>query len=125
MRLPAGQASAFLGTEWLGLEKFFELRADQTMTTASAGRPAGAAATVPTAAPPLPANVEPAEPQFSVTIEGSLTQLGARMQANYPNKRIVTIGVTPSGKPSRSRCPTDPALSLRVTWPGNGQHWQN
>ncbi len=89
MRLPAARASAFLGTEWLGLEKFFELRADQT-TTATGGKTAPAAG-----AAVVPANVEPATPQFSLTVEGSLNQLGVRLQAIYANKRIVTIGVTP------------------------------
>lgn len=112
MRLPAAQASAFLSTEWLGLDKFFELRADQT-TIASTGpqRTAQPVASV-MAAPSVPANVEPATPQFSLTVEGSLNQLGTRLQALYPNKRIVTIGVTPDRDTFTFTLPDQPGRVL-------------
>ena len=115
MRLPAAPASAFLGTEWLGLDQFFELRADQTATGVSSGpqRTISTAGTVPAAgAPAIPANVEPATPQFGLTVEGSLNQLGARLQALYPNKRIVTIGVTPDRDTFTFTLPDQPGRLL-------------
>ena len=86
IRLPAAQAAAFLSVEWPQLESFFELRADAPPLVASQ-------AAVPTA--PALAGIEPGQPQFTGSIEGSLNQLGARLQATYPNKRIITVGVTP------------------------------
>ena len=85
IRMPAANAAAFLSVEWPQLEPFFELRADA---------PPLAAASSAVAAPTL-SGVEPGEPQFTVSIEGSLNQLGARLQAIYPNRRIISVGVTP------------------------------
>ena len=86
-RLPAQQAAAFLNLEWPKLAPFFELRADPPPPTAAPGKPG--------AAVPALAHVAPGTPQWALSIEGSLTQLGARMQAVYPNKRVVSVGVTP------------------------------
>ena len=83
-RLPENQAAAFLSLEWPKLEPFFDLRADPIPGLAA---PAGQAATV--------AAVEPGQPQWVLSLEGSLHQLGARLQAVYPNKRIISLGTTP------------------------------
>ena len=90
LRLPAEQAAAFLTLEWAKLAPFFDLHAEV------GGLPANAIARDR----PLPAEgsdpgVEPGQPVFALSIEGSLNQLGARLQAFYPNKRIVTVGITP------------------------------
>lgn len=82
-RLPANQAAAFLNLEWPKLEPFFELRAD-TLPEAGKGT-----------ASPTVATVAPGQPRWALSIEGSLQQLGARLQAIYPNKRVVSLGVTP------------------------------
>ncbi len=87
LRLPAGQAAAFLSVEWAKLAPFFELRTE----VAGMAPLAGAGATTGTPDP----GVEPGQPKFALSIEGSLNQLGARLQATYPNKRIITVGVTP------------------------------
>ncbi len=87
IRMPAAQAAAFLSMEWPQLEPFFELRADAPPLAASQSSAAPAAPTL--------SGVEPGLPQFTVSIEGSLNQLGARLQATYPNKRVISIGVTP------------------------------
>ena len=84
-RLPANQATAFLSLEWPKLEPFFDLRSD---APATASNPA---------TPPAPAlvAVAPGQPQWVLSLEGSLHQLGARLQAIYPNKRIISLGTTP------------------------------
>ncbi len=87
IRLPAAQAAAFLNMEWPQLEPFFELRADLPPLAASQSSASAAAPTL--------SGVEPGQPQFNVSVEGSLNQLGARLQATYPNKRVISIGVTP------------------------------
>ncbi len=86
IRMPAAQAAAFLSVEWPRLEPFFELCADT---------PPLAPSQAPVPAAPTLSGVEPGQPQFAVSIEGSLNQLGARLQATYPNKRVISIGVTP------------------------------
>ena len=83
-RLPADQAAAFLGLEWPKLEPFFDLRSEAISSPAAS---AARAATV--------AVVEPGQPQWVLSLEGSLHQLGARLQAIYPNKRIISLGTTP------------------------------
>ncbi len=83
-RLPAAQAAPFLTLEWPKLAPFFELGIAPSTT------PAPATAT----AAPL-ANVEPGQPAWTLSLEGSLHQLGGRLQAIYPNKRIISLGVTP------------------------------
>lgn len=80
-RLPAAQAALFLNLEWPKLAPFFEL--------GTAPVPAAPEDTVPVA------NVEPGQPRWMLSIEGSLQQLGARLQATYPNRRVVLLGVTP------------------------------
>ena len=82
-RLPANQAAAFLNLEWPKLEPFFDLRSEAIP---------GAAAAAPAA---TVAAVEPGRPQWVLSLEGSLHQLGARLQAIYPNKRIISLGNTP------------------------------
>jgi SNF2 family DNA or RNA helicase len=98
MRLPADQASAFLSAEWRRLEPFFELRSDAVASSvpANVGAKAkpGASAAAPQTITTAPLDVQPAAPEFALSIEGSLHQLGARLQAVYANKRIVTIGIT-------------------------------
>jgi SNF2 family DNA or RNA helicase len=84
MRLPANQASAFLSAEWRKLEPFFELRSDAVFAASASSPPSE----------PVPLDVQPASPLFALSLEGSLHQLGARLQAIYANKRIVTIGIT-------------------------------
>ncbi len=85
---PRDQAAAFLSAEWPRLEPFFDLRADPF--------PAAASAAASTAAPAAPSRASnPASPPFALSIEGSLNQLGARLQATYPNGRTVSIGVDP------------------------------
>ena len=86
IRMPSAQAAAFLSMEWPQLDPFFELRADAPPL---AVQPAIAVATS------VLAGIEPGQPLFTVSIEGSLNQLGARLQATYLNKRIITVGVTP------------------------------
>ena len=87
IRMSAANAAAFLSVEWPQLEPFFELKADAPPLAAGSSA-------APVAAPAL-SGVEPGLPQFTVSIEGSLNQLGARLQATYPNKRIISVGVTP------------------------------
>ena len=65
-RLPPDQADAFMDEEWPRLEAFFDLQADE--------RPA-ARRTIE--------DPEPPPPQFILTLEGSLNQLGAQLQADY------------------------------------------
>ena len=78
-RLPASQAAAFLNLEWPKLQPFFDLRSDAPPSTTS----------------PSLAAVEPGHPQWVLSLEGSLHQLGARLQAIYPNKRVISLGTTP------------------------------
>ena len=87
IRMPAANAAAFLSVEWPQLEPFFELKADAPPLAAGSSA-------APVVTPTL-SGVEPGQPQFTVSIEGSLNQLGARLQATYPNKRIISVGVTP------------------------------
>jgi superfamily II DNA or RNA helicase len=92
LRLPADQAAAFLALEWPRLKPFFELPTDLTLpdSTGPGAPPAGEAVAGVAAT-----NIVAGEPRFALNVEGSLHQLGARLQALYPNKRIVTVGVTP------------------------------
>ncbi len=88
-RLPKDQAAAFLSLEWPRLEAFFELNASGAAPVAAAsvaGKDAGWEEV---------SGVTPGEPRFELSIEGSLQQIGARLLAVYPNKRLVTVGVTP------------------------------
>ena len=87
IRMPAANATAFLSVEWPQLEPFFELRADAP--------PLAIAQSSASIVAPALSGVEPGQPQFTVSIEGSLNQLGARLQATYPNRRVVSVGVTP------------------------------
>ncbi len=84
-RLPAAQAAPFLTLEWPKLAPFFDLGAAPLPSPANAS----------TASPAPLANVEPGQPRWTLSLEGSLHQLGGRLQALYPNRRIVTLGVTP------------------------------
>ena len=92
-RLPPDQADAFMEEEWPRLEAFFDLHADE--------RPA-AHRTVE--------DPEPAPPQFVLTLEGSLNQLGAQLQADYGKGRLQPataeaerrmVGIGLHGQPSR------------------------
>lgn len=71
--LPADQAAGFLGSELPGLRKYFEV----TGSAASGEGP----------------RLTPEPGRFSLTLEGSLNHLSARLQRIY-SKRIITIGLT-------------------------------
>jgi superfamily II DNA or RNA helicase len=85
-RLPADQAAAFLALEWPRLEPFFALQADLTLPEAAKPAETGAVAA---------SNITAGEPRFTLTVEGSLHQLGAKLHAVYPNERSITVGLTP------------------------------
>jgi superfamily II DNA or RNA helicase len=129
--LPADQAAAFLALEWPRLEPFFELQGDLTPPM-SAGT-AGAGAVVAS-------GVVPGEPRFALSVEGSLHQLGAKLQAIYPNKRALAVGVTPEREMFTFPAPGEPgvlhtrnpaaeraALARLVNWgfqgPDNSGHY--
>ncbi|MCX6968141.1 MAG: SNF2-related protein [Verrucomicrobia bacterium] len=84
--LPPEQAAPFLATELPALRAFFEV----TGSAAAAG-----------AAP----RMIPEAGTFSLTLEGSLNHLAARLQRIY-SKRVVTLGVT---SPSENWALPDPA----------------
>jgi superfamily II DNA or RNA helicase len=86
MRLAADQAAAFLALEWPRLEPFFELQGDLTPPVSMGQAEGGTVAA---------SGVVAGEPRFIFSVEGSLHQLGAKLQAVYPNKRTIIIGVTP------------------------------
>ncbi len=112
LRLPAEQAAAFLSLEWPRLEAFFELQADLELPPAT---PAAGQAQTPAAV--AASSVTPGEPLFSLHVEGSLHQLGARLQAIYPNQRIVKIGVTPEREMFTYAPPDGPRGALHTRNP--------
>ena len=110
-RLPADQAAAFLALEWPRLEPFFALQADLTLPAAAAS---GA---VPSGGVVTASNIVAGEPRFSLTVEGSLHQLGAKLQAVYPNKRTITAGVTPEREMFTYAAPEGPSGVLHTRNP--------
>ncbi len=89
--LPPEQAAPFLATELPMLRAFFEI-------TGNAAAPGQAPQMVPEAG------------TFSLTLEGSLNHLTARLQRIY-SKRIVTLGVT---SPSENWALPDPSNPARI-----------
>ena len=87
--LPPGQAAPFLATELPALRAFFEVT----------GSAAGTAL-----------QMIPEAGTFSLTLEGSLNHLTARLQRLY-SKRIVTLGVT---SPSENWALPDPSNPSRI-----------
>lgn len=90
--LPPEQAGPFLATELPRLRSFFEIEGDE----AAAG-----------AAP----RMVPEAGTFSLTLEGSLNHLSARLQRIY-SKRVVTIGVTSASENWALPDPADPTRIL-------------
>lgn len=91
--LPPEQAAIFLATELPRLREFFEL-AGEAAAKAGAGAP----------------QLVPEAGSFSLTLEGSLNFLQARLQRIY-SKRVVTLGVT---SPSENWAIPDPANPDRI-----------
>ena len=89
--LPPEQAAPFLATELPALRAYFDI-------TGNAAAPGHAPQMVPEAG------------TFSLTLEGSLNHLTARLQRIY-SKRIVTLGVT---SPSENWAIPDPANPARI-----------
>jgi superfamily II DNA or RNA helicase len=89
--LPPEQAGPFLATELPALRTFFDV-------TGNAATPGKAPQMIPEAG------------TFSLTLEGSLNHLTARLQRIY-SKRIVTLGVT---SPSENWALPDPADPSRI-----------
>ena len=92
-RLTPDQADAFMDQEWPRLEAFFDLHADER------------AAPHRTIEDP-----EPPPPQFVLTLEGSLNQLGAQLQTRYGEGHLQhasaeaerrMAGIGKHGQPSR------------------------
>ena len=77
-RLPRDQAAAFLDAEWPRLEPFFDLRSPSISPASS-----------------VVADPEPAPPQFALSLEGSLNQLGVELRAVYPDNRIQHASAEP------------------------------
>jgi|GEM_PF-210386 len=90
--LPAEQAGSFLANELPTLAAFFELT----------GNAAPAAGQAP--------RLTPEAGEFSLTLEGSLNHLAARLQRIY-SKRVVTVGLT---SPSENWALPDPGDPTRI-----------
>ncbi len=90
--LPQEQAGAFLATELPALRPFFEVSGERAF--------AGAAAS----------QLVPEAGTFSLSLEGSLNHLTARLQRVY-SKRVVTLGVT---SPAENWALPDPADPARI-----------
>ena len=77
-RLPREQAAAFLDMEWPRLEPFFDLRTPSLSPASS-----------------VVADPEPDAPEFVLSVEGSLNQLGAELRAVYPGGKAAPASSEP------------------------------
>lgn len=91
IQLTAEEAAKFFAIELPALQKFFEVRSE------------GEA--------PASATIEPARPDFSLMLEGSLNHLSARLQATY-GVRVLTVGITPDSENFLFADPASPAQLL-------------